>query len=459
MAQVDTLWIQFLSPCPSFPPSNASETSFCSLQRFLSLAHCWHHWITCLHSYLISRLLFSLFARLPPFIKLLWLKHSAIEAWCLLCPFSSNLPPWTFKHKCDRLCAFLWNSWSDILNLSWYVMFFGRVATQWKSCILLFGKLFHLQRKLEQLHLAQKTFLSLEHLHLAQHFPLSALPCPPRSSQAPSSHSVVSDRKLPWIPPSHILPLLIYIQQKTIHQIILLRFRIVPFSEKYSKIMYAVQEASEYGKQADAVCANKYSWWTKKPGRICPPKTLETCLNWTWPAKRSGRQQDSLEVSQRSGKEEERARRPLSKPCAALPKWDPEPWVPCRRLRTLNLKVGKMGFAKIIRNPGALVLLLRSSNSWIWRTWHWRTSTGLQALTQIGSARPITEGPASPDDGKGPEMGLHTSWPKPRATWQLKKLASPRVTVLVSTVYELYIPAFISHCYCYKVVHGASCYL
>jgi hypothetical protein len=35
---------------------------------------------------------------------------------------------------------------------------------------------------------------------------------------------------------------------------------IVPFSEKYSKIMYAVQEASEYGKQADAVCANKYSW-------------------------------------------------------------------------------------------------------------------------------------------------------------------------------------------------------
>ena len=33
------------------------------------------------------------------------------------------------------------------------------------------------------------------------------------------------------------------------------------------------------------------------------------------------------------------------------------------------------------------------------------------------------------------------------------------VTVLVSTVYELYIPAFISHCYCYKVVHGASCYL
>ena len=40
----------------------------------------------------------------------------------------------------------------------------------------------------------------------------------------------------------------------------MLRFRIVPFSEKYSKIMYAVQEASEYGKQADAVCANKYSW-------------------------------------------------------------------------------------------------------------------------------------------------------------------------------------------------------
>jgi len=38
-----------------------------------------------------------------------------------------------------------------------------------------------------------------------------------------------------------------------------------------------------------------------------------------------------------------------------------------RRMRTLNLnlKVGKMGFAKIIRNPGALVLLLRSSNSWI----------------------------------------------------------------------------------------------
>merc|ERR1711971_213141 len=28
---------------------------------------------------------------------------------------------------------------------------------------------------------------------------------------------------------------------------------IVPFSEKYSKIMYAVQEASEYGKQSDAV--------------------------------------------------------------------------------------------------------------------------------------------------------------------------------------------------------------
>ena len=37
-------------------------------------------------------------------------------------------------------------------------------------------------------------------------------------------------------------------------------FRIVPFSEKYSKIMYAVQEASEYGKQENAVCANKYNW-------------------------------------------------------------------------------------------------------------------------------------------------------------------------------------------------------
>merc|ERR1711874_943264 len=35
---------------------------------------------------------------------------------------------------------------------------------------------------------------------------------------------------------------------------------IVPFSEKYSKIMYAVQEASEYGKQENAVCANKYNW-------------------------------------------------------------------------------------------------------------------------------------------------------------------------------------------------------
>jgi len=35
---------------------------------------------------------------------------------------------------------------------------------------------------------------------------------------------------------------------------------IVPFSEKYSKIMYAVQEASEYGKGEDNVCAHKYSW-------------------------------------------------------------------------------------------------------------------------------------------------------------------------------------------------------
>lgn len=40
----------------------------------------------------------------------------------------------------------------------------------------------------------------------------------------------------------------------------LISFRIVPFSEKYSKIMYAVQEASEYGKQENAVCANKYNW-------------------------------------------------------------------------------------------------------------------------------------------------------------------------------------------------------
>lgn len=35
---------------------------------------------------------------------------------------------------------------------------------------------------------------------------------------------------------------------------------IVPFSEKYSKIMYAVQEASEYGKNAENTCADKYIW-------------------------------------------------------------------------------------------------------------------------------------------------------------------------------------------------------
>lgn len=33
----------------------------------------------------------------------------------------------------------------------------------------------------------------------------------------------------------------------------------VPFEEKYSKIMYAVQEASEFGKTG-AECAEKYSW-------------------------------------------------------------------------------------------------------------------------------------------------------------------------------------------------------
>ena len=58
--------------------------------------------------------------------------------------------------------------------------------------------------------------------------------------------------------PSHILPAPHI--HTTNHPITLLSFRIVPFSEKYSKIMYAVQEASEYGKQSDAVCAEKYSW-------------------------------------------------------------------------------------------------------------------------------------------------------------------------------------------------------
>jgi len=34
---------------------------------------------------------------------------------------------------------------------------------------------------------------------------------------------------------------------------------IVPFSEKYSKIMYTVQEASEYGKTG-AACSDRYQW-------------------------------------------------------------------------------------------------------------------------------------------------------------------------------------------------------
>jgi hypothetical protein len=36
-------------------------------------------------------------------------------------------------------------------------------------------------------------------------------------------------------------------------------FSYVPFQEKYSKIMYAVQEASEHGKTG-ADCADKYPW-------------------------------------------------------------------------------------------------------------------------------------------------------------------------------------------------------
>jgi hypothetical protein len=33
----------------------------------------------------------------------------------------------------------------------------------------------------------------------------------------------------------------------------------VPFEEKYSKIMYAVQEASDFGKTG-AECSQQYSW-------------------------------------------------------------------------------------------------------------------------------------------------------------------------------------------------------
>jgi len=36
-------------------------------------------------------------------------------------------------------------------------------------------------------------------------------------------------------------------------------FSYVPFEEKYSKIMYAVQEASEYGKTGSE-CAVQYPW-------------------------------------------------------------------------------------------------------------------------------------------------------------------------------------------------------
>ena len=214
--------------------------------------------------------------------------------------------------------------------------------------------LFHLWRKRGRLHLAQNTFLSLEQLLNTFTFQPS-LPGP-----ALPSHSVVSDRK-PFPAFTHP-PSSSYTYNKPSNNSALFQDRALLWEVQQDHVRSAgglrVRQAVRRCLRREVLLVNTNPE-SEKPIR----KLLElNATRWTeWTTARLSRGL-TARWSRRESDEDQ-----TLKPCAALPEWDPEPPFFSRRLGTLNLdpKVGKMGFAKIIRNPGALVCLPRSSDSWI----------------------------------------------------------------------------------------------
>ena len=82
---------------PQFPLLLLLQILLRPVSLLFSAFSCFHthrqnHWITCLHSYLISCLLFNLFARLPPFITLLVLSGWNIHLLACKPYLCSNTP-------------------------------------------------------------------------------------------------------------------------------------------------------------------------------------------------------------------------------------------------------------------------------------------------------------------------------------------------------------------------------